>query len=193
MKEMHKGRTTVAILAGIGIVATLFPWIDIWVKGMESGFVFDLGITIYYGFQTWYGLLSCIFFAVIAAFALLGNKKQMISKGFPKMSILVFSGLALLEALILLAVAGFSDKITALPGVYIVGFVSLATAAAPYLFKSDGTVGVPKLEEVIDDIEDSAEIVEDAVEDLGDKIDDKFDGDEEPADEGKPDEISKED
>ena len=77
--------------------------------------------------------------------------------------------------------------------VVIIGFASLATAAAPYLFKSDGTVGVPRLEDVIDDIEDSADIVEDAVEDFGDKIDDKFDGDEEPADEGKPDEISKED
>lgn len=194
MKDMHKSRITVSILAGIGVLATLFPWLEIWVKGMESGFVFDFGMSINYGFQTWYGILSCVFFLLIAAFALIGDRKQIIAKGFPKMGILVLSGLGLLEVLILLAVAGFSDKITALAGIYLIGFVNLITAAAPYLFKADGTVGVPKMNEVMDDIEDSADIVEDSVEDLSDKIEDKFDGDNDDVnDENKPEDVSKED
>ena len=171
---MHKGRITVAVIAGIGLLSTLFPWIEVWEMGMERGIVYDLGTRLEYGFQSWYGYLAMFFFMLIAAFALMGKKGNMIAKGIPKMAILVLSGLILLEGILILIIAGLSVTLSPQAGIYIMMIVSLCTAVAPYLFKADGTVEIPSVKEVIDDIEDSAEIVEDKAEAAADKIEDKY-------------------
>ncbi|MFT4602009.1 MAG: hypothetical protein ACI857_002195 [Arenicella sp.] len=187
---MHKGRITVAVIAVIGMLSLVFPWVEISKSGMESGFVFDFGMETWYGFQTWYGDLASVLFLVIGLVSVLGKREKMIAKGFPKMTILVASGLLLLEGILILIVAAISLKITAEAGVYLMMIAALATAAAPYLFKSDGTVGVPTLKEVADDIEDSADIVEDKVEDIADKFEETFDKDDKDDDDDKKEDNS---
>lgn len=170
---MHKGRLSVAILAGIGVLTVLFPWAEVQKKGMEMGFAYDLGSENIYGFQNWMGYTAIILFGLIAAFALIGKKDKMIAKGFPKMGILIFSGLIFLEGLLILLAFLFMPLMDAKIGVYLLMLVALLTAVAPYLFKADGSIAVPDVQEVMDDIEDSAEIVEDKVEDIADKVEDK--------------------
>lgn len=171
---MHKGRLTVAVLAGLGVITVLFPWAEVQKKGMEMGFAYDFGIDNVYGFQTWMGYTAIILFVLIAAFALIGKKDKMIAKGFPKMAILIFSGLVFLEGLLILLAFLFMPLMDAKIGVYLIMLVSLLTAVAPYFFKADGTVAVPEVEDVMDDIEDSAEIVEDRVEEIADQVEDKI-------------------
>ena len=175
---MHKGRITVASISGLGILSLVFPWVEISNSGMHSGFVLDLGIEVSYGFQLWYGQLAAAIFAIIAFAAILGKRENMIAKGFPKMTILVASGLLFFEGLLILIVAAMSTKLTAEAGTYVLMFAAVLAAIAPYLFKADGTVHVPEIKDVIDDIEDSADIVEDKAEEIADKIEDRFDGDE---------------
>jgi hypothetical protein len=189
---MHKGRITVGGIAALGIIALLFPWVEVSKSGMEAGFVFDFGMETWYGFQLWYGQLAAGIFAVIALAAVIGKKENMIAKGFPKMTILVASGLLLLEGLLILVVAGMSDKITAEPGIYVLIFAAVLAAIAPYVFKADGTVHVPEIKDVMDDIEDSADIVEDKAEEIADKIEDKFDGDDDDNDKEEKKEEPKE-
>lgn len=194
---MHKGRITIAIIAGIGFLLVLFPWMEETVTGSIIGLHNISGTEVYYGFQTWYGQMAALLFVVIAIVALIGKKSTMIAKGFPKLAILVVSGIIFLEGIVIFSISGFSSHFTAQAGVYGILILALATALAPYLFKADGTVHIPKVKDVIDDIEDSADIVEDKIEDITDrvedtaenlseKIEDKFDGNKDDKKEGKP-------
>jgi len=171
---MHKGRITVAIIAAVGIIAAFLPWFEFTPDLSKFGFNIEMGPTTSSGVSGFAGIISIVFFLVIAAFALIGKKEKMIAKGFPKMGILIMSGLILLGTIIVLTVCMVSSELVAKMGVYITMILSLVTAIAPYVFKADGTVHVPEIEDVMDDIEDSAEIVEDKVEDIADKVEDKF-------------------
>jgi hypothetical protein len=174
---MHKGRITVAIIAGVGLLTLFFPWIEITDFSVDRGIVLNKTTEVYYGFQTWYGQLAGLLFAVIGILALVGKTDVMISKGFPKITILGACAVLLLEAITIFAICGFTKNYTVQAGVYGIIIVSLIAAIAPYLFKADGTVHLPKVKNVLDDIEESAEIVEDKIEDITEKIEDKFDGD----------------
>ncbi|MEO9532304.1 MAG: hypothetical protein ABJG68_08765 [Crocinitomicaceae bacterium] len=173
---MHKGRITLAILAGIGFLLIVFPWMEETVNGSKVGFPNIAGSEVYYGFQTWYGQMASLLFAVIALFALIGKRDTMIAKGFPKMTVLATSGILFLEGIVIFSITGFSTHFTAQAGVYGILILALATAVAPYLFKADGTVHIPNVKDVVDDIEDSADIVEDKFEDISDKVEDKAEG-----------------
>lgn len=171
---MHKGRVTVAVMAGIGMFSSFLPWAFVTMNGKEFGFNKTFGTFRQLGVDSWLGYTNLVFFSIILVMALLGNKKNMIAKGFPKMSILVMSGLAFLLTIGVLIVFALSDYNDPLIGVYLAMAASLLTAATPYFFNADGSVDIPTVKEVIDDIEDSAEIVEDKVEDIADKVEDKI-------------------
>lgn len=171
---MHKGRITVAIMAGMGMLASFLPWRSVSIDGAEFGVNFNFGNFKQLGVDTWLGYLNIALFLVILIMALAGKKEKMIAKGFPKMTILVVSGLALLFSVFVLIVYAMSKYDSALIGVYLALVASLLTAATPYFFNADGSVDVPTVKEVMDDIEDSADIVEDKVEDIADKVEDKI-------------------
>lgn len=180
---MHKGRITVAVIAGIGLLTMFFPWMEITDFNVDRGIVLNTQTDVYYGLQTWYGQLAGLLFAVIGIVAIAGKKGTMIAKGFPKITILGASAILLVEAVTIFSVCGFTKNYTVQAGVYGIIIVALAAAIAPYLFKADGTVHIPNVKDVMEDIEDSADIVEDKVEDITDKIEDKFDGDDKDDDE----------
>ena len=171
---MHKGRITVAIMAGIGMFASFLPWRSVNIDTSEYGFNFNFANFKQLGVDTWLGYVNIALFLVIIIMALVGSKEKMIAKGFPKMTILVVSGLALLFTAFVLVAYALSTHDTALVGVYLALFGSILTAATPFFFNEDGTVDMPSVKEVIDDIEESADIVEDKVEDIADKVEDKI-------------------
>lgn len=195
---MHKGRITVAIMAGIGMFASFLPWRSVEIDGSEFGMNFNFGNFKQLGVDTWLGYVNIALFLVILIMAIVGSKQKMIAKGFPKMTILVVSGLALIFSAFVLVAFALSEYDTALVGVYLALFASIFTAATPYFFNADGTVDMPSVKEVMDDIEESAEIVEDKVEDIADKVEDKIedklglDDDEKKEEKAKP-EDKKED
>ena len=171
---MHKGRITVAIIAAIGMLAAFFPWIQNTPDLSVYGFNIQVDAQTSSGIQGVVGIISLILFAIVAGIALIGKKEKMISKGFPKMGILVISGLIFLGILIVLAACMVTSTLEAKFGVYLTLIISVLSALAPYLFKADGTVAVPTIKEVADDIEDSADIVEDEIEEITEKVEDKF-------------------
>jgi hypothetical protein len=156
------------------MLAAFFPWIQHTPDLSVYGFNIQVDAQTSSGIQGVVGIISLILFAVVAGIALIGKKEKMIAKGFPKMGILVISGLIFLGILIILAACMVTDTLEAKFGVYLTLIISVLTALAPYLFKADGTVAVPKIEEVADDIEDSADIVEDEIEEIAEKVEDKF-------------------
>lgn len=194
---MHKGRISVAVMAGIGMFASLLPWRTVTIDGSEFGFNFNMEPLTQYGIDTWLGYVNIILFLVIAVAALIGPKEKMIAKGFPKMTILVVSGLALLFSGFVIIAYALSKYDSAQIGVYLALVASLLTALTPYFFNADGSVDMPTVKEVIGDIEDSAEIVEDKVEDIADKVEDKIedklglDDDDDKKEEKSSDEESK--
>ena len=171
---MHKGRITVAVLAGIGMFASFLPWRSVTINGADFGLSFNMAPVKQLGVDTWLGYVNITFFLVIAIMALAGKKQNMIAKGFPKMTILVVSGLAFVFTAFVLIAYALSNYDSAQFGVYLALIAALLTAATPYFFNADGSVDMPTVKEVMNDIEDSADIVEDKVEDIADKVEDKL-------------------
>lgn len=177
---MHKGRISIAVLAAVGAFSAILPWRyvelpDLSFIGLGSlaGGVNQLGIDLKLGYVT------ILLFAIIAILALVGNREKMVAQGFPKMGILVLSGLLSAYHLIVMIIFFINEYQSPSWGLYTAVIVSIVMMGLPYIFKSDGSVSIPSVKEVADDIEDSADIIEDKVEDIADKIEDRFDKDDE--------------
>jgi hypothetical protein len=177
---MHKGRIAIAILAAIGVFSAILPWRSVELPDLSFIGFSDLGSSItQLGIDLNIGYVTIILFIGIAILALIGKKEKMVAKGFPKMGILVLSGLLTAFHLIVMIIFFLNDYQSPAWGLYTATIVSVVSMGLPYIFKADGTVAIPSADEIADDIEDSADIIEDKVEDIADKIEDKFDKDDE--------------
>jgi hypothetical protein len=177
---MHKGRITIAILAAIGVFSAILPWRVVELPDLSFIGFGDLGNSItQLGTDLKIGYVTMILFTVIILLAVIGKKEKMVAKGFPKMGILVISGLLTVFHLVITIMYAISEYNSPSWGLYTALIVSIVSLGLPYIFKSDGTVAIPSVEEVADDIEDSADIIEDKVEDVADRIEDRFDKDDE--------------
>ena len=161
---MHKGRLVLAILGGLGIISTFLPWITNTPDFSKYGLNFSASVTESGMDNNIIASINIICFIGIIAFSILGKRTQMVSKGIPKMGILMLSGLLLLGSLIFLLACGVSSELEAEIGLLIIPFLSITCVFIPYVFKSNGSVEIPTVKSVIDDIEESAEIVEDKAE-----------------------------
>ncbi|MCB9225377.1 MAG: hypothetical protein R2780_00445 [Crocinitomicaceae bacterium] len=177
---MHKGRITIAVLAGIGVLCSIMPWrvIEIPYMGIP-GLGDNLNGLIQMGTDVKLGFVTITLFLVIGLLALVGKKDKMIAKGFPKMGVLIISGLLVLFHLIVAVAFTINDFQSPAWGLYLAAIVSLLTMGVPFLFKSDGSLTVPTSKEIEKEIEVNADIIEDQVEKIEAKIEDKFDKDKE--------------
>jgi hypothetical protein len=162
--SMHKERIFVLAGSGIGVLSAFLTWRTVKIFGFGRDFS---------GIDHWTGWFSIAIFAVIATLALIGNRERAIEAGAQKIIILVSSSLLslLFLVLIILHISNSFDS----PGIGL--FLSLMGSAAclimPLVTKDSGEIAVPSMDEIIDEIKDSAEVMEDQVEDIGDKIEDK--------------------
>ena len=183
---MHKGRISIAVLAAIGAFSAILPWRVVELPDLSFIGFGDLGNSItQLGIDLKIGYFTIALFAVIIGLALAGKKENMVAKGFPKMGILVISGLLTVFHLVIMIIYLVSEYNSPAWGLYTAFIVSLVSVGLPYIFKADGTVAIPSVEEVADDIEDSADIIEDKMEEIEDKIEDRFDKDDEDDDDDK--------
>lgn len=173
---MHKGRITIAIIAGIGVLTSILPWrvIEIPYMGIP-GLGENLNGLSQQGIDVQLGFVTITFFLVIALLALVGKKDKMVAQGFPKMGILIISGLSAIFHLIVAVTYTLNDFQSPAWGLYLAVVISILSMGVPFLFKSDGSITVPTSKDIEHEIENSAEIIENKVEQIADKIEDRFD------------------
>ncbi|MEX1000544.1 MAG: hypothetical protein WDZ35_00365 [Crocinitomicaceae bacterium] len=183
---MHKGRITLIVASIIGVFSIFLPWVVRDMSGLKS-----IGIDIekenithvtQLGLDTNYIFVGLIGFALIALVSIMGDRSKMISKGIPKMSVLVISGLLSLFHLFLIIVLLLTKYESPTFGVYLAFSVSLIALIVPYLFKANGEFDIPSGKEISRDIEENVEVIEEIADEAEDSI---IGDDDEDDDKGK--------